>query len=55
MFSDDSPVMVGIFVRGCFPLLSKLKQRYIITTPGNNTESAHFHQIKNLKTVKLLP
>ena len=25
MFSDDSPVMVGMFVRGCFPLLSKVK------------------------------
>ena len=26
MFCDDSPVMVGVFVRGCFPLLLKVKE-----------------------------
>ena len=25
IFSDDSPVMVGMFVRGCFTLLYKVK------------------------------
>ena len=39
MFSDDSPVMVGMFVRGCFPLLSKVKEIEIITTPGNDVEA----------------
>ena len=38
MFSDDNPVMVGVFLRGCFPLLSKVKQRDIITTPVNDVE-----------------
>ena len=38
MFSDEIPVMVGIFVRGWFLLLSMLKERDIITTPGNDVE-----------------
>ena len=39
MFSDGIPVMMGMFVRGCFTLLSKMKEIYTITTPVNDVES----------------